>query len=97
MRDFLAKNIHYIIKLQSWYRGNKARRRVQFLKSKQIGLKKYLNKAENSEIDHSEKSGNMVKKTFKFSTGAVYEGQMKKGQRHGYGVQSWPDGAKYEG
>ena len=46
VRDFLTQNIHYIIKLQSWYRGNKARRRILFLRSKQIGLKKYLNRVE---------------------------------------------------
>eukprot|EP00919_Chromeraceae_sp_WS-2016_P063815 GHVR01151030.1.p1 GENE.GHVR01151030.1~~GHVR01151030.1.p1 ORF type:complete len:107 (-),score=28.69 GHVR01151030.1:193-513(-) len=27
----------------------------------------------------------------------VYEGQWKGKMKHGYGVQSWPDGSKYEG
>jgi hypothetical protein len=27
----------------------------------------------------------------------VYKGQIKNGERHGYGIQVWPDGAKYEG
>lgn len=30
--------------------------------------------------------------------GAVYRGQIKQnGERHGYGIQIWPDGSKYEG
>ena len=28
---------------------------------------------------------------------AVYKGQWKGKMRHGYGVQVWPDGARYEG
>ena len=95
VRDFLSQNIHFIIKLQSWYRGNKARRKILFLKSKQIGSQKYFTKIEFQQIDHTDKSS--VKKTFTFSTGAVYEGQMLKGKRNGYGVQKWPDGALYEG
>lgn len=27
----------------------------------------------------------------------MYKGQIKNGERHGYGIQVWPDGAKYEG
>ena len=97
VRDFLSSNIHYIIKLQSWYRGNKGRRRILFLKSKQIGSKKYFTKTELKEIDQTDKSGKTAKRTFTFSTGAVYEGEMLNGKRNGYGVQKWPDGAVYEG
>lgn len=32
-----------------------------------------------------------------FENGAVYEGYLLNGKRHGPGVQVWPDGAKYEG
>ncbi len=34
-----------------------------------------------------------------FPDGAVYKGQLKVGSdtRHGFGIQVWPDGAKYEG
>lgn len=34
-----------------------------------------------------------------FPDGAVYKGQLKVGTdiRHGFGIQVWPDGAKYEG
>ena len=32
-----------------------------------------------------------------FENGAVYQGYLKDGIRHGPGTQVWPDGAKYEG
>lgn len=34
---------------------------------------------------------------FVFSSGAVYEGEWIGNMRDGYGSQTWPDGAKYEG
>ena len=34
---------------------------------------------------------------FKFENGAVYRGEWKGLDRHGFGVQKWEDGAKYEG
>jgi hypothetical protein len=36
---------------------------------------------------------------FVYPNGSVYKGQMRTADeaRHGYGVQLWPDGAKYEG
>ena len=34
---------------------------------------------------------------YKFKSGAVYIGQWRGTTRDGYGLQSWPDGAKYEG
>ena len=35
--------------------------------------------------------------TYTFKTGATYTGQWIGGFRDGYGVQVWPDGARYEG
>ena len=35
--------------------------------------------------------------TFSFQSGAQYTGQWLGNKRHGAGVQSWPDGALYEG
>lgn len=32
-----------------------------------------------------------------FENGAVYKGYLLNEMRHGPGVQTWPDGAKYEG
>ena len=68
-----------------------------FLKSKQIGSKKFFSKVEFQQIDNTDKTGKATKKTFIFSTGAIYEGEMLNGKRHGYGTQNWPDGASYEG
>lgn len=34
---------------------------------------------------------------YKFKNGAVYKGQWKGEVRHGFGIQIWPDGARYEG
>jgi len=34
---------------------------------------------------------------YRFKSGAVYVGQWKGGFRDGYGIQTWPDGARYEG
>jgi hypothetical protein len=34
---------------------------------------------------------------FSFPSGAVYIGEWRGNQRHGFGVQTWPDGASYKG
>ena len=34
---------------------------------------------------------------YTFKTGATYQGQWVGGFRDGFGVQVWPDGARYEG
>jgi hypothetical protein len=34
---------------------------------------------------------------YTFKTNATYEGEWIGGFRDGYGIQCWPDGAKYEG
>ena len=33
--------------------------------------------------------------TYKFKSGAIYDGEWKGSFRDGYGVQKWPDGAVY--
>lgn len=88
---FLQSNIKYIIKLQAWARGHKARQKVSFMKSKQLGSSKYFTFLEYQETEHQ------PDKEFVFKTGAIYKGEWLNGKRHGYGVQTWPDGARYEG
>ncbi len=34
---------------------------------------------------------------YQFKSGAVYDGEWKGSMRDGVGIQTWPDGAKYEG
>ena len=51
---------------------------------------------------HEGKSGHKVEERerveeVRFKNGVVYKGEWSGNVRHGYGVQIWPDGAKYEG
>lgn len=39
----------------------------------------------------------VVKKSYTYKNGAVYNGEWKGGFRHGQGTMKWPDGACYEG
>ncbi|CAD8214259.1 unnamed protein product [Paramecium octaurelia] len=39
----------------------------------------------------------LEKKKLEFSNGAIYQGQVLDGKRHGKGVYTWKDGTKYEG
>ena len=34
---------------------------------------------------------------YTYKTGAIYNGSWKGGLRHGRGVMTWPDKARYEG
>lgn len=46
----------------------------------------------------SDEPGLEFKEELVNSDGTVYKGQVKNDSiRHGYGVQVWPDGGKYEG
>lgn len=36
-------------------------------------------------------------KSYKYATGAVYQGEWLQNFRHGRGIMKWPDGAVYEG
>jgi hypothetical protein len=49
--SFLQDHVKYIVKLQAWARGLKARKRVNFMKSKQIGSSKYFTFKEYQETD----------------------------------------------
>ena len=97
--QFLNDNIKYIVKLQAWARGNKARRKVAFMKSKQIGSSKYFTFKEyqETEANQTSRSERVKRPQYKFKTGATYEGEWLSGRRDGFGVQIWPDGARYEG
>ena len=34
---------------------------------------------------------------YTFKSGAIYDGEWRGNVRDGFGIQTWPDGAKYEG
>ena len=61
----------------------------------------YFSKSEMKEtlqsLGQNYKTGERELKTFTFKSGAIYRGQWKDGMRDGEGLQTWPDGAKYEG
>lgn len=70
-----------------------------------------ITKAESISPHSSAEDGGLeYQENYRFPNGAIYTGtfllsthtnvaigQWKNGMRHGYGVQIWPDGAKYEG
>jgi len=39
----------------------------------------------------------LVTRKYTYKSGATYVGSWKGGLRHGHGVMTWPDGAKYDG
>lgn len=39
----------------------------------------------------------LVTRNYTYKSGATYSGQWRGGLRHGAGVMTWPDGAKYDG
>ena len=43
------------------------------------------------------KNAKLEKKKLEFPNGAIYEGQVLDGKRHGKGIYTWKDGTKYEG
>jgi len=45
----LQANLHIIIRLQAWARGNRARKQIKFMKSKQIGSSRYFTFEEYKE------------------------------------------------
>ena len=47
--------------------------------------------------DHTNSKDREKRPPFKFKSGAVYDGEWVGNMRDGYGIQTWPDGAKYEG
>jgi hypothetical protein len=51
----------------------------------------------HSSIGHSSTASFYEEREKEFESGAVFTGKMRNGKRHGFGIQVWPDGAKYEG
>lgn len=60
---------------------------------------KYFKKSESLETLSGIYKDNQTteKRTYTYSTGAVYDGEWRGGMRHGRGTIVWSDGAKYEG
>ncbi|CAD8092861.1 unnamed protein product [Paramecium sonneborni] len=47
--------------------------------------------------DECQKNTKLEKKKLEFPNGAIYQGQVLDGKRHGKGIYTWKDGTKYEG
>jgi hypothetical protein len=63
-------------------------------------MTKYFKSEENRETISKEtfkEDQALVSRRHVYKTGATYFGQWKGGLRHGKGVMTWPDGAKYDG
>jgi hypothetical protein len=48
-------------------------------------------------IDTTDSSRRERRPPYTFKSGAIYEGEWKGSIRDGWGIQTWSDGAKYEG
>lgn len=82
-QQHLKDNEEKIVKIQANYRGYSDRKKVNNIGDNHMAL--------------LDESGVEYKDEVVLADGAVYKGQWKNDNRHGYGVQIWPDGAKYEG
>ncbi len=89
-----------VVKIQALIRRFLQRRKY---KVRQINMEK---KAKYFKVEESKETVNfepfnqnapLVHRKYTYKTGAIYSGQWKGGLRHGQGVMTWPDGAKYEG
>ena len=93
------KHREKIIKIQSFWRGFRDRKIAKVLRYKKIGISRYFSLEESPEMYHSPHSilDREERPAYKFKSGAVYIGQWRGTVRDGYGIQTWPDGARYEG
>lgn len=83
-----------IVKIQANIRGRQTRKTVQF-KKEFGGIDSMKHKLIAYLVDEP---GLEFKQDIIFENGTQYKGQVRNGTiRHGYGVQVWPDGARYEG
>lgn len=100
-RKLLLANVDKIIKLQSIWRGNLARKEFNIMKMNQRGGSRYFTHDENREtITQNKYDPNLPRESrdkHTYKSGSTYEGEWRGGFRDGYGIQCWPDGASYEG
>ena len=99
--------IHLIVRIQSLFRGNRARKMLKRRAPRNPyhgGMSNgYASNTDSQMLGYGKLpgKGNDVDLEYRnehiFDNGAVYKGQWYQEMRHGHGVQIWPDGAKYEG
>mmetsp|Transcript_18652 Transcript_18652/g.31901 ORF Transcript_18652/g.31901 Transcript_18652/m.31901 type:complete len:124 (+) Transcript_18652:413-784(+) len=77
--SFLHQNIGIVIGLQAWVRGNRDRKKVEMLRGKQMGSKKYFTKQEYREtFAQYPADGNMSQTSRSFRNGAEFQNQPKE-------------------
>ncbi len=71
------------------------------LKSKRADSRYFTIEESKETLSNTKKYDANAKKEsrpiYTYKTGSTYEGEWNGGFRDGYGVQIWPDGARYEG
>ena len=89
--DFLAQNVHTIIKFQALFRGFLARRNTAFIMNQKRADSRYFTLDESRETVSKNAYDPTAKRekrgTYQFKTGATYDGEWIGGFRDGYGVQ----------
>ena len=87
-----------VVKLQSTIRGFLQRIKFQRLRNQYNAKKtKYFTTTESRQTVTQTTILRPTFATFRYSTGAVYEGDWLGGLRHGTGKMTWPDGTYYLG
>ena len=89
LNNLLASKMKFIIKLQAFWRGHRARRVLSLLRAKQLGSSKYFTQEEARETIskrlYDPDQPREQRQPYQFKTGAIYTGQWKGGFRDGFG------------
>lgn len=94
-----VEDLAAITRVQAMVRRFLQRRKYLIKKNTYNRAIKYFKEEESKETLKGtfKDDGSLEKREYKYTTGAVYNGQWKGGLRHGQGTMQWADGAKYEG
>lgn len=82
-----------IIKLQATWRGYSFRKSLNKELSQTIELKKINNNFQMAENNRESLESNAKL----LEDGGIYNGDMNRDLREGFGTHTWPDGSTYEG
>lgn len=98
--SFTVEEMLILIRVQSLIRGWIQRRKYKVQQISNLNSSQYFKQSEAKETFTGamfDPNAATETRTFKYSTGAVYQGQWKGGMRHGLGKITWADGTQYEG
>src|SRR5574343_894740 len=87
-----------VVKLQAWWRGYRVRKSLRARNYRMQNSKYFSHKGHSETTEASHLNLDREERpAYKFKNGAVYIGQWRGTVRDGYGIQTWPDGSRYEG